>query len=242
VAQAVRVDLTAEAVEHAWPAIGLAALAVVISAAVLFGLPGVLAVSVVTIAGPPIVGRRVATARRRRRAGALPALLEDVARGLRSGASLRQALMLSRDRADVTLRPELGVLCDAVAHGGSLEVALERWSEREPTEGLRMAVAALCLGIDAGGAHGRALDGVAASLRDQLAVDREIAALSSQARASATVMAVAPLAFAAFTVTADPRTAHFLLGTTSGLACLGAGLALDAIAAWWMLRITGAER
>ena len=121
-------------------------------------------------------------------------------------------------------------------------VALQTWWERQPVEGLRMAVAALTLGIDAGGAHGRALDGVAESLRERLAVDRELAALSSQARASAGVMAAAPVLFAGFTLSADPRTARFLLGTPAGLACLSAGLLLDGIAAWWMLRLTGVQR
>lgn len=241
-AGAEQAGVSVASVEDAWPGAALVAGGGAVTAAVVFGLPGLVAVMAL-VAAAPAAGMRVLAAReRRRRAGALPALLEDVARGLRSGASLRQALALSVDRADVTLRAGLRSVCDTVAHGGRLEHALETWCERTPCDGLSLAVAALCLGMDAGGVQSRALDAVASGLRERLAVQRELTALSSQARASAGVMAAAPVVFAAFTVSADPRTAHFLLGTPPGLACLMTGLALDALAAGWMARITGAVR
>ena len=224
---ATRSGVRAEVIESAWPAAPVMASGLLIMSAALFNAPGLVLAILVVVASPAVGFRWLAAEERRRRARALPELLEDVARGLRSGASLRQALALSQDRVDDSLRAELGVVCETVAKGGSLEAALQTWSERQPVEGLRMAVAALTLGLDAGGAHGRALDGVAESLRERLAVDRELAALSSQARASAGVMAAAPVLFAGFTLSADPRTAHFLLGTPAGLVCLSVGLLLD---------------
>lgn len=230
-----------EVVGSAWPLLVAVTACSFVASTVLFGAAGFLAAGVVTGAGPWLIARRRASVARRRRARALPGLLEAVARALRSGASLRQALDASLARADAALVPELSVVCDAVAHGSTVEAALEAWSRRQPSEGLRLAVAALTLGIDVGGAPGRALDGVAASLRDRLAVDREVAALSSQARSSAVVMVIAPVVFAALAVAADRRTGRFLVGTPTGLACLATGLALDALAAWWMLRLTEAR-
>ncbi|MDQ6698215.1 MAG: type II secretion system F family protein [Actinomycetota bacterium] len=242
VRRATRAGLPVEWLEPLWPVGAVVALAMVVTATVLFAVPGLIIAVMAVTASPMLVSKRLAARQRRRRARALPVLLEDVARGLRSGTSLRQALSLSIERADVTLQPDLRVVCDTVANGGSLEAALEAWTERQPCDGLRLTVAALCLGIDAGSAHGQALDGVAASLRDRLAVQRELTALSSQARSSAGVMVVAPVLFAGFTVISDHRTAHFLLGTPVGLVCLTTGVGLDALAAWWMARITGAER
>lgn len=86
----------------------------------------------------------------------------------------------------------------------------------------------------------RPIDGVAASLRANLAVAAEVRALSSQARYSAMVIALAPLAFGVVAASADGRTADFLLRTRVGVACLAAGVALDVIGAWWMHRITKA--
>lgn len=239
---AARAGLDEAVAERVWPAIVTITAAFLVGSTLLFGVAGLVGAGAVIAAGPWLLVRRCAARAAQRRARALPVLLEDVARALRSGASLRQALQLSVERADATLVPALREVSDALAHGGRLDAALARWLEQQPSEGLRLAVAALLLGIDAGGAHGRALDGVAASLRDRLAVDREVAALSSQARASAVVMAAAPVVFAVFAAAADRRTAHFLVGTAAGLTCLTVGLALDAMAAWWMVRVTGAVR
>jgi tight adherence protein B len=66
-----------------------------------------------------------------------------------------------------------------------------------------------------------------------------VQALATQARISAVVITVAPLAFAALGVLGDEHTATFLLRTPRGLACLAAGVALDAFGAWWMARLAG---
>jgi tight adherence protein B len=106
---------------------------------------------------------------------------------------------------------------------------------------VRLAVAALLLGAEAGGAHARALDGVAASVRARLGVVREVRALSSQARLSALVIGGAPLAFAVLAAGADGEGARFLLRTPLGLGCLSGGLLLDAVGALWMHRLAQVE-
>jgi tight adherence protein B len=40
----------------------------------------------------------------------------------------------------------------------------------------------------------------------------------------------------------DPTAARFLLGTPAGWLCIGAGLGLDAIGAWWMSRLVRRAR
>src|SRR5258706_1104103 len=84
------------------------------------------------------------------------------------------------------------------------------------------------------------MDGAAASLRAERGVGAGLRALSSQARSSALVIGVAPAAFGAIAALIDSRTAGFLLRTRAGLACLMAGLALDALGGWWMHRIVAA--
>ena len=115
--------------------------------------------------------------------------------------------------------------------------ALEGWGERCPRPGVRLAVAALCLGAETGGAQARAVDGVAATLRERLAVAGEVKALTSQTRASMLVIAAAPVAFCVFASTTDPRTATFLFRSTAGLACLATGIALDIAGGFWMRRL-----
>ena len=187
--------------------------------------------------GPPIVLRSRAGRRGRRVVQELPALLEAVARSMRTGATLRTAL-LDAARAPTPSGEELARVLAPLAAGVGLAEALAAWPDRRPSPSVRLAVGALLLADAVGGAPARAVDGVAATLRDRLEVEAEARALASQARTSALVVAVAPLAFAGLGAAGDERTAHFLLGTRAGLLCLAAGLGLDAAGAWWMARLT----
>jgi Flp pilus assembly protein TadB len=130
----------------------------------------------------------------------------------------------------------------ATAGGVPFVVALDAWPSRCPTAGVRLAVAALALSAESGGAAARAVDGVAATLRANLAVAGEVRAQAAQARLSGLVIALAPLGFGALAAGTDARTAHFLLRSTLGSLCLAGGLALDGLAAWWMHRITSVQQ
>jgi tight adherence protein B len=167
----------------------------------------------------------------------LPGALEGVARGLRSGGSLRQAIAEAASTTPGALAAELRLVADATERGTPLVDALEAWGERCSRPGVRLAVAALCLGAETGGAQARAVDGVAATLRERLAVAGEIRALTSQTRASMLVIAAAPILFCVFASATDPRTSTFLFRSPIGLACLAAGISLDVVGAFWMRRL-----
>ncbi|MFN2607733.1 MAG: type II secretion system F family protein [Acidimicrobiales bacterium] len=168
----------------------------------------------------------------------LPAALEAVARALRSGASLRQAVEEAAERTPGPLGAELSRVATQARRGAPLVRALEGLADRRPLPGVRLAVAALCLGAETGGAQARAVDGVAATLRDRLGVLAEVRALSSQARISAVVISLAPLGFGAFAAATDPRTATFLFHTGGGFVLLTAGGALDGLGWVWMNRLS----
>lgn len=209
----------------------------------------------VVIAGPKVTLLLVAMAvvgwvalRRsapRRQAAAvdrdLPLVLEAVARHLRTGASLAQAIAGSRPPREGALAVSWRRLASNVEVVGAIP-ALEVWVSDDrrairPSE--RLAAAALALAVDTGGSPARAVDGVAATLRSRLAVGDELRALSSQARLSAVVVAVAPLVFAAVAF-ADGRTAAFFR-TGAGAAVLVAGISLDVAGALWMHRLCRIE-
>ena len=105
-----------------------------------------------------------------------------------------------------------------------------------------MVVAALALGAVSGGPHARAVDGLAGTLRERSRLEGEVGVLAAQARASALVITVAPLAFALLAAATDPSAADFLVRSPAGLACLAGGLALDGAAAAWMAQIVRAAR
>jgi tight adherence protein B len=88
----------------------------------------------------------------------------------------------------------------------------------------------------------RAVDAVAATLRERREVQGEVVALATQARTSAGLLVVAPLGFAALVSTIEPGAVEFLVGTPLGWACLAGGLGLDALGAVWMQRIVRSQR
>jgi tight adherence protein B len=197
---------------------------------------GVVAVVAGTAAAVLLVAsRRGATGRLVERG--LPDALDGVARAMRSGATTSQALSEVAASAPGLLGAELRRAMGEVSGGRSLEEALAALQVRRPEAGVRLAVAAVLLGAEAGGAHARALEGVAASVRARLGVAGEVRALGSQARLSALVIALAPFGFAGLAVGTDRTSATFLLRTPVGLTCLVLGLALDAAGGWWMHRL-----
>jgi tight adherence protein B len=165
-------------------------------------------------------------------------LLEGIARSLRGGASLTQAIgEVGRTSASDAGR-SLGSVARRLERGASVTVSVERWIVIAPTPARRIAGAALALGSELGGAQARALDGAASGLRDRAAMRREAWALTAQARSSGAVLALAPIGFAAFAWTTDGRVAHVVLGTPLGWACLAGGVVLDLLGAAWMSRLT----
>ncbi len=228
------VELDARPLWATWVGAG----AVVTGTAAATGGAGLAAVAVVALVVVPLVALAVGAGKADRRLEeALPGGLEAVARALRSGASLVQAIAEAAATTPGPLGAELRRVTTAVDNGEALVAAIDAWGRLHASAAVRLAVSALGLGAETGGAHARAIDGVAATIRSRLGVNREVRALSSQARLSGMVITLAPVGFAVLATATDPRTADFLLRTPLGLTCLSTGLALDGLAALWMRRL-----
>jgi tight adherence protein B len=106
----------------------------------------------------------------------------------------------------------------------------------------RLGLAVLELAARHGGAPAMSLERAALSVRQRQAALGERRAQSAQARLSALVLTVLPIAFAAWTVAGDPRARGFVLGSPLGWACLSVGLGANAVGWWWMRRVISAGR
>jgi tight adherence protein B len=185
---------------------------------------------------PLFAPRWLARRAERRRVEAVPAVLDSVARSLRSGASLTQAL--GEAAAEETpLAGDLALVVAEAERGAGVEAALQSWAERREAGPIRLAAAALGMGAEFGGATARTVEGIAATVRQRLAVAGEAKALTSQARISAQVIALAPLAFCAIGAATDPALAAFLFVTPLGWCFLVVGVTLDLVGAAWMRRL-----
>jgi tight adherence protein B len=174
---------------------------------------------------------------RRHFADGLPSVLDDIARAVRSGSSLPHACAAAAAAGSDGVRSELAAVVARAGRGLSLATALGQWSRHHPSPDVRLAGAALSLAASAGGAQARAVDGVAATVRERRALAAEVRAQSAQARLSAIVIGLLPVAFLLWAVATDGRTAAFLVADPIGWACLVAGIVLEALGALWMRRI-----
>jgi tight adherence protein B len=204
------------------------------------GGPVLAALVVAAAAAAPAAAESTVRARTKRKAAArVPVALEATARALRGGASLPIALADAADSAGPVVGGTLAEVAASTARGQPLVDALEaQRAHCDGVPGLPLALTALVMAAETGGPQAAALDGVATTLRQRLATQAEADALASQARMSAMVIAVAPVGFALLMSAADRRNADFLLRTPVGVALLAAGLALDALGAWWMTKLT----
>jgi len=227
--------------DRAWSA-WLAGSAVAAVLALPLGGPGLVVVVVALSAAAPAVTWSMCRHRGQARLeAALPGAVDAIARGLRSGASLRQAVAEAAMVVPGELGRDLALVAAATEQGATIVDSLDEWARRRPLVGVRLVVAALGLASEMGGATAQAVDGVGDTLRQRLAARAEARSLATQARASAAVIAAAPLAFGALASATDRRTLAFVFATPPGLALLTAGLALDAAGALWMARITRIE-
>jgi tight adherence protein B len=224
-------------------AVQLAVMTLAVAALVAGALSPVLVVpTVLAGAAGMVVALRLGRTRGDRKvAAAVPAGLDRVAAGLRSGGTVTDAVAtlaatggpLAADLTRIGARTRLGA--------GMVD-ALEHWPRDRPLPSVRAAAGALAVAAGIGGAAAEALEGLAASLRAEAAALGDARALSAQARVSAVVVGAAPLGYLAFATATDPTSLRVLVGTGVGRICLLAGLGLEALAALWMRALLGPSR
>jgi len=191
--------------------------------------------------GAPAQPARTLEAWRSRRSGrrapdarAVAAWCDDIARRVRSGSTLRDAVATlpadpATERATAPLRLAIdrGVsVADAIARvdGGGTH--------------LRLALGVTATASRVGGPSAASIDRAAMLLRQRAADLDERATQAAQARLSSHVMTAVPLLMLAALVATDDDV-RSVMSSPIGTICVVAGLALNAAGWWWMRRIVG---
>ncbi len=159
---------------------------------------------------------------------------------LRRRAADRRAAELARAQlADVA-----SIVGAAVRAGRTVPQAIEE-AAVEVGEPVSTALDAVRSGVSVGVPLDRALesllDDVASSIRERAAAEREVGAMTVQARLSGRILTVLPAAFFALTaLTSGDELVPVLLSPT-GAALVGTGLLLQTLGALWVRRIVRVE-
>ena len=154
-------------------------------------------------------------------AAELAAVLDTVSRRCASGESLSAALTAAL-RTTTRFAGPTAVL----DRGGSVRDALAGVQHTDPDVTLAVHVVELCAAQ--GGNVSESLDRAAATLRERHGMRLERRAHSAQARLSARVLTVVPIAFAGWTLATTPTVRAFTT-TPAGLACIVLGAATNAV-------------
>lgn len=210
-------------------------------ASLVFGLRAGVVVVVVVASTPAIVLVRWSGRRDRHLVEALPGVVDMIARSLRSGLSLGQAVHEVADTAAPAIAPELRRIVDDMGRGHSLVTAVGGWVNRSHLPEVRVVGAAIALATTNEAGATRALDGVSQSLRDRHALDGEIRVLTAQSSASTRALVGLPICFLALDALAGQHALGYLVTNPLGRSCLVAGLSLDAVGWWWMRSIVKAR-
>jgi tight adherence protein B len=162
-----------------------------------------------------------------------PAALDRLAAHLRAGGTVLAGL---RELGVGTgpLAEDLRAVVARVDDGVPLADALAGWRASRPDTAAQAVAGALEVTQLAGGGVAKALEGLAAGLRDADEGTRELRAQSAQARLSAAVVGMAPLGVVGLSWLGDRRVPAALVGTAGGRVCLLVGLGLEALAALCM--------
>ncbi len=156
-------------------------------------------------------------------------MLDDIARRCASGQSLTSAFettTAARDELD-----DVATIRTALASGSSIDHALSLAAPRDADGLLAIHVLRLC--ARQGGNVGESLDRAAATLRERDAIRSERLAQAAQARLSAKVLTVVPIAFSAWTLLTTQSVQEFAT-SPFGLVCCGAGIGLN-LTGWTLM-------
>jgi tight adherence protein B len=170
----------------------------------------------------------------RRRRAAVIELCAGLAAELGAGGTARESMIAAARPV-----PEVAHLAAvAAAPHGDVAQALQTAAGRPGSAGLRSLAACWRVSERSGSALAPAVSRLAATLRDEEQVRREVAAQLAGPRATSVLLALLP-AFGLLmggALGADPLAV--LVGTPAGRGCLALGLLLEATGLLWTARIT----
>ena len=181
----------------------------------------------------------VSRAERRRRLaaiGQLPEMLDVLARELRGGRNLHEAI---RTASSMSSLRGLGLdtLVTRFASGERLVEALDRWAGELNHPDGDLVRAVVSLGSVTGGALAGSMERAALTLRERAGLVDEVRVLTAQTRASAMVLFVAPIGFLVLLLTLDPASSAAVFTTGTGQICVALGLLLNVVGFAWMRRL-----
>jgi tight adherence protein B len=155
----------------------------------------------------------------------LPNAMDVIIRGLRSGLPLNDCVRVIATEAQEPVRTEFRHIVEAQTLGISLGDAIGKMYERVPVTEANFLAIVIAIQQKSGGNLSEALTNLSKVLRDRKKMKGKIKAMSSEAKASAAIIACLPFTVALLTYLSSPQYIELLWKTSAGtVALVGAGV------------------
>lgn len=186
---------------------------------------------------PEFIARRI----RRRRAdkvrAELPDALDMAANSLTAGLTLPQALMRNLEHFPPVVAEEFARILYDTRLGFSIGSAFDNFARRLPTPDVQMVVIASKIGVARGGNLAESYRMLSSLLRDNLAFEDELRAMTTEGRMQAIVMSALPMALMLILGLVRRELVAPLFTTGAGLVTLMVLFGMQGLAYIWIKKI-----
>ena len=188
-------------------------------------------------AGPTVCAVIVGSKRSAKLEEELPDVLQVIASSLRAGHSFLQALDSATTEVPEPSASEFGRVLSEIRLGREPKDALEAMAKRVRSDDLEWAVMAISIQREVGGNLAEVLDTLAETMRERMAVRRQVTVLSAEGRLSMIVLCALPLGLGAYMAVVNPKYLGLLFSTQLGLVMLITAACLMGLGMFWMRKV-----
>ena len=154
-------------------------------------------------------------------------MLSMVASALRAGFSFVQAVEIVSKEMAAPMSVEISKLIREINVGVPMETALEDINHRVECPEFELITTAVLIQRQVGGNLAQILDNISDTINERIRMKREVLALTAQGRMSAVVLALLPIALAAFLFSVNHDYFDPLLASPMGKVAIGIALLME---------------
>lgn len=186
---------------------------------------------------PEFLARRMRERRAAKVRAELPDALDMVANSLGAGLTLPQAILRNLDHFPPLVAEEFARVIYDTRLGYSVGGAFDNFARRLPTPDVRMVAIASSIGVAHGGNLAESYRMLSTLLRDNLAFEAELKAMTTEGRMQAIVMSALPLVMLVLLGLVKRDLVSPLFTTAAGWGALALLFAMQGLAYLWIRKI-----
>lgn len=171
----------------------------------------------------------------------LPEALTAMAKSLRAGAGIFQALSFAASETPAPLGAELQRTLDNLRLGAEPEDAFVEMAERIGSVDLDIVATAIVVQRTVGGNLSEVLNNVNATIRERVKIQREVRVLTASQRLMGNLVAALPVLVAALFFAINPEVGELLVTTAAGRVALAVGIGFELVGLWLIRRLSVIE-